>query len=332
MKGETVLESQDLLDAIDIVDYVSQFVDLEEKNGEYWGISPFTVPPERTPSFSVRRETGKFYDFSSGLGGNVITFAMKYHGVPYYRAAEILKNYAGISGDIKAPVRLQATRVAKRFGAPRPEKSCDSSTLPADYMERYEFDTAALKLWADEGIPYDIMRRFGVRYDSFSKRIVYPIRNAEGDIINVSGRTVEKDYKEKGLPKYTYYKPLGAVPAVYGLWENREAIRNANEVILFEGAKSVMLACSWGIENCAAALTSHLSPRQFKILVSFGVPVTVAFDAEIDPRKDENIKKLRHYLPVCRIKNCGNLLEAKDAPVDKGREVFETLYRQKERM
>jgi len=326
------LEAQDLLDAVDIVDYISQYVDLEEKNGEYWGISPFTVPPEHTPSFSVRRETGKFYDFSSGQGGNVITFVMKFHGVPYYRAAKILQEYAGLSGDITAPVRLQATRIAKRFSEPRPEKPCDSSTLPPDYMERYEWNEAALKLWADEGISYDVMRKFGVRYDRFSKRIVYPIRNVDGDIINVSGRTVDEDYKAKGLPKYTYYKPLGAVPAVYGLWENLEEIRKANEVILFEGAKSVMLAHTWGIKNCAAALTSHLSPRQFKILVQFGVPVTVAFDAEIDPRKDENIKRLKHYLPVYRIVNRGRLLEDKDAPVDKGKEVFEMLYNQKERL
>ncbi len=55
-----MLETEDLIEEIDIVDYISQFVELEEKGGEYWGLSPFKE--EKTPSFSVRRETGEFYD------------------------------------------------------------------------------------------------------------------------------------------------------------------------------------------------------------------------------------------------------------------------------
>ena len=71
------MELEEIIEMIDIVEYISQFVELEEKNGEWWGLSPFK--DENTPSFSVRKETNNFYDFSSGIGGNVFTFTKYYN-------------------------------------------------------------------------------------------------------------------------------------------------------------------------------------------------------------------------------------------------------------
>lgn len=66
------MDVNELLKSIDIVDLVSHYVDLEEKNGEYWGLSPFK--DEKTPSFSVRRETGRFYCFASGIAERLSHF------------------------------------------------------------------------------------------------------------------------------------------------------------------------------------------------------------------------------------------------------------------
>ena len=63
------MELNDLIQSVDIVEFISQFVDLEEKNGEYWGLSCFK--DEKTPSFSVRRDPPLFYDYSSGIGGDL---------------------------------------------------------------------------------------------------------------------------------------------------------------------------------------------------------------------------------------------------------------------
>ena len=57
------MELEELISSIDIVDFISQYVELEQKNDEFWGISPFKE--EKTPSFSVRREINQWYDFSS---------------------------------------------------------------------------------------------------------------------------------------------------------------------------------------------------------------------------------------------------------------------------
>lgn len=328
------MEVSDVIEAVDILEYISQFCELEEKqDGEYWGLSP--LKEEHTPSFSVNKEKQRFYDFASGKGGNVLDFVCLYNGCDFHKGLEILKKYANIIDDGKsaAPKRLKATSVAKRFrNNKKPEKETKFVVLPDDYMERYEFDRAKLSVWEDEGITQESMRRFEVMYDPFSDRIVYPIRNISGEIINVCGRTLDPEFKEKRLRKYTYFKPLGTLDTIYGLAENRAAIMEKREIILFEGAKSVMIADGWGIKNTAAILTSHLNAYQFKILIKLGVRVVFALDAEIDIREDTNIMRLLHYVPVEWVRNRRGLLLDKDAPVDRGEAVWNELYEGRERL
>ena len=152
-------------------------------------------------------------------------------------------------------------------------------------------------------------------------------------MVNIGGRTLDPDYKAKGLRKYTYFKPWGGVmPVIYGLWENREEILAKKEIILFEGAKSVLIADTWGIHNTAAIMTSHLAPFQFRILISLGVRIVFALDAEVDIRQDVNIKKLLPYAQVEWVRNFNDLLAPKDSPVDRGREVFDILYQERVRL
>lgn len=176
------------------------------------------------------------------------------------------------------------------------------------------------------------MRFFKVRFDPYSNRIVYPIKNIDGKIINVGGRTIDPEFKEKKLRKYTYFMPLGTLDTIYGLSDNKEEILKKREIILFEGAKSVMVAHGWGVRNTGAVLTSHLNPNQFQILIKLGVRVVFAFDADVDIRNDVNIKRLLPYAQVEWIRNKNGLLDDKDAPVDKGRDVFMKLYEERVRL
>lgn len=106
------MDLEELIDSIDIVEYISQFVELEEKNGEYWGLSPFS--DEKTPSFSIRRENNTFYCFSSGIGGNVFTFTKFYYQCDANKAVDILKKYAGCDGAEFVPRRRMAATIACR--------------------------------------------------------------------------------------------------------------------------------------------------------------------------------------------------------------------------
>ncbi len=296
------MEVSEIIESVDILEYISQFCDPQEKeDGEYWCLSP--LKDENTPSFSINKEIQRFYDFSSGQGGNVLDFIRAYYHCDFRKGLRILKDYAGIvdGKEAGAGKRLLATSVAKRFQyKPPKEKGSKVSVLPGDYMDRYERNEKKFAVWEREGITRESMERFQVRYDPFSDRLVYPVRDVDGNIISVCGRTLDPDFKAKKLRKYTYFQSLGTLDTIF--------------------------------RNCGAILTSHLNPRQFKILIKLGVKVSFALDAEIDIRQDTNIVKLRQYVPVYWVRNRRNLLEPKDSPVDKGPDVFRYLYQEKVRL
>lgn len=320
------MELSDLIDSVNIVEYISQFVEMEEKGGEWWGLSPFK--DEVTPSFSVRENPPCFYDFSSGKNGSLLNFIKCYNKCSFGEAVEILKKYVGCDGEIKPTKKLAAVEVAKKYkGRKKQAKVPQTKVLPDDYMLRYEKNSEKLAVWEAEGISKASLERFQVAYDSFSNRLVYPIRSVNGDIVNIGARTLDPNWKQKKLRKYSYlFSWEGGMNTVFGLAENKEEILKKKEIILFEGAKSVMIADSWGIKNTGAVLTSHLSSLQLKILAKLGVRVVFALDKEVIIRDDPNIAKLKRYVSTDYIWDRDNLLDEKDSPVDKGKEVFNRLY------
>lgn len=223
--------------------------------------------------------------------------------------------------------KLATVEVAKRFMPPKKvQKQSKSTVLPDDYMERYEKKPDKLAVWEREGISKGSLDKFEVYYDSFSDRLVYPIRNPDGKIVNVGGRTLDPAWKEKGLRKYTYFMAWGELKTIYGLAENMEGIREKGEIILFEGCKSVLLADTYGIHNTGAILTSHLNPNQMKLLVSLGCRVVFALDKDVCIRDDHNIKRLKQFVNVEYIWDKEDLLGDKDSPVDRGQDTWEKLY------
>lgn len=335
------MEVSEILEAVDIVDYIGQYCELEERSdGEYWGCSPFTE--ENTPSFSVNPNIGSgvFCDFSSGKSGNLISFVMAIDQCSMYSAVEKIRKYAGIVEEV-GEIGLQkyanrkpvAIKTIKKFRKSyKKTKPPEYRRLENNYMERFEHDTKKLQIWRDEGISDDVMKKFGVMYDRVADRIVFPIRSMDGSIVSVCGRTLDPDYKQKKLRKYTYYTSLGTLDLIYGIYENMRSIIEKREVILFEGAKSVMLADVFGWHNTGAILTSHLNENQMKVLIKLGCRVVFALDEDVDILKDENIQKLCRYVRVDFLKDTDGLLSEKMSPVDAGQEVFEELYKRRFRL
>lgn len=331
------MEASDIVAAVDMVEYLSQYMDFTQKGRELWANSCFTS--EKTPSFSLDPEKRYFYDFSAGFGGNLVDFVMAHDHVTVAQAINILKRYAHITEDSdgKPRQRLSMVSIARKYGrTTRPPPKCTAKILQDNYMERFDFNREKLKIWADEGISYDTMRKYDIRYDAFDDRIVYPVRNLDGKIFCVSGRTCDPDYKAKGIRKYTYTTSIGSLPALYGFWENRQAIIEKKEAIIFEGCKSVLKAVDFGYDNGVALLTSHLSPFQMEALIKiasfYSVHFVFALDSDVDITKDKNIIRLKTYAHVEWIKNKDNLLQEKDSPVDRGKEVFDRLYTMREKL
>ena len=320
------MELDELFNLVDIVEYISQFVELEEKGGEYWGLSPFT--DERTPSFSVRKDPPCWYDFSSGKSGSLMQFIKEYKHCSGSEAIEELKRFAGYDGGI--PVNRNKVSALSVYEEYKPkikhEKPEIRTELADDYMNRFEKREDKLSVWGKEGIAEQIMNDFQVRYDKVTNSIVYPIRNIDGKIVNIGARTLDPAWKEKGIRKYTYWYKWGSMRLLYGLYEAQEYIKKIGAVIVFEGVKSVLLARTWGINNTVALLTSHLNIWQMRILIKLGCRVVFALDKDVRIREDKNIQILKQYVDCEYIWDKNNLLDEKDSPVDKGSEVFIELY------
>lgn len=328
------MELLELVQSIDAVDFFSQYTELTQRGREWWGLTPFQ--DEKTPSFSVDPDRKIFYCFSTGCGGNALDFLQLYYHCTFKDAVKILENYCGIDAESLANnKRLAATKVCKRFkhkGVIN-DKSISSKVLPETYMDKY-IKHSHLDDWLNEGMSQDVLDKFQVRYDPLSNRIVYPIRNLVGEIVNVGGRTLEPNWKDKGLKKYCYYQSWGKISVIYGMYENIDSILESRNLILFEGCKSVLIANTWGIENCGAILTSHLGKGQMMTLLEFcsknRVSLTFALDKEINISNDKNIEKLKKYLNIYFLWDRDNLLpDPKMSPVDMGKEVFEKLLCQK---
>lgn len=322
------MELNDAIDGIDIVDFISQYVELSEKNGEFWGLSPFK--DEKTPSFSVSREKGRFYDFSSGLSGGVLVFTEKFFKCDYKKAIDILKDYLrDIGQDITFTKKMSAVTVCKKFkqkDVANLKGFLSGAAIPDDYMNKYEFSREKLSVWESEGISINTLEKFEVSYDKHSNRLVYPIRNCSGDIVNIGGRTLDPNYKDRGLKKYCYFFGWADGMNLIYNFHTLNSLNNIENVILFEGCKSVMLAYEWGIQNTGAILTSHLNIYQMKMLAKYGKTVVFALDKDVDIRNDKHIQSLKKYVNVEYIYDATSLLNEKDSPVDKGREVFLKLY------
>lgn len=329
-RRKTEVELKEIAEKIDIVDYIGQYVDLEFRNGDYFGLCPFHE--ENTPSFSIMPGSQKYYCFGCGAFGDVIDFAREYHHWSTARALYELKKVAGIS-DGETIIRLSATREAKKFISHKGHKTSQPHAILADdIMDKYERREDKLSVWTQEGISIEELDRFIVRYDAFANRLVHPIRLPDGRIFNIAGRTLDPDFKEKKIRKYTYYYKMGTLDTLFGLYENRDAILSSKEIILFEGAKSVMRAAGYGYKNTAAVLTSHLNPYQTRILISLGVRVVFSFDSDVDPREDAEVKKLKHFVPCEWVRNRDHLLDEKMSPVDAGKDIWESLYKRRMRI
>jgi len=321
------MDAAELISQVNIVEYISQYVDLEKKNDEWWGLSPFKV--EKTPSFSVREDPPFFYDYSAGVGGNVFKFIQLYFNCSSAEVFKRIKDYLGITDeDITYNKKLSAVSVSKKYSTKKPTtKKFSGTNLRPDCMRKYEKRDDKLQVWINEGISRETLDKFQVYYDPFSDRLVYPIYSIDGNIVNIGGRTLDPDFKEKNQRKYCYFYKWGTINTIYGLYENREAIEEKKEIILFEGCKSVLLADTWGIHNTGAILTSHLSESMITILAKFGYDVVFALDKDVDIRKDKNIQRLKRYVKVYYLYDSENVLDEKDSPVDKGKNEFQRIYK-----
>lgn len=316
---------QNLLDKADIVKYIQQYVALEFKEGEYWGLSPFKS--ERTPSFSVN-ESGVFYDFSTSKSGNILNFIQDYHKCDFRKAVKILKEFLNISEDVWETPRI-ITEIKHYKEKTKAKEDILRQEIDQSFINRCR--KAQIKEWVAEGISQEVMDIFNVRYNLDGQSIIFEVRDNDGKLVSLKSRTINPIWKELGLRKYTYTNSITSNDFFWGFYHNKDACVSSGEIVLVEGEKSVMKLMTWGINNCAAVCTSHLNDYQLKALIELGIDVVVAFDKNVhkEIRRNDMLLKLKRFCRVYTVIDKDNLLGEKDAPVDKGLDVWKRLYDRK---
>ena len=312
---------EDILNQVNIVEYIQQYTDLREESGELWGVCP--LHNENTPSFCVNENKQTFYCFGCNSGGSLINFIMEYDNCNCAEAIQKIKAFYNISDEEykNVPTIIKILRKFKKF---IPE---NKEVVRGELIEKH-FVSSDIKEWIAEGISQKVMNLFGVKYDKTENAIAFEVRDNDGKLIAFKERTLYSDYKERNIPKYTYTNAIGTTDFLWAFYLNKESCFEKKEIILVEGEKSVMKLVSWGINNCAAIGTSHINDEQLAFLIGLGLNVVVAIDKDKHKTmfKDEKWKKLRRYCKVYMLYDRKILLEEKDAPVDKGKDVWNQLY------
>lgn len=245
---------------------------------------------------------------------------------------KILKNYAKIEA-----IENTEKRVEMKF--------YDDRILNNFPFVRY-------KPWEDEGISVEVMKSHGIKYDPATEAILIPHYDINNNLVGIRSRTIVKEeevygkYRPSVLAGKMYNHPLGF--NLYGLNWNKENIKAAKTAIVFEGEKSVLKNASFfGAANdiSVAVCGSALIQYQVDLLLSLGVTeIAIAFDKQWKEKGDEEFKKwtgkLKEIDKKYRSKVMitfvfdkeGTNLGYKESPVDRGKEVFLKLFKERIRL
>lgn len=318
---------QEINASVDLLEYVSQSIEMEKRGRDYFGHCPLHV--DNTPSFSITPSKNSYYCFSCGRSGGIIGYLMDYEHLRFDDAVDKAAKLGNM--DLSKMCKSQTmTFLKKTKNIMREKEQVVHEVLSANELSKYSHEDVTE--WIDEGILQEVMDLFEVRINDRDNRIVYPVYDINGNLINIKGRTRYKNYKELRIPKYINYYPIGTMDYFQGLNITLPFIKDQNEMIIFESVKSVMKAYGWGYKNCASAEKHTITDEQLKLLVRLRVNIVFAFDSDIS-YSDKDIKKtidvLKRITNVYVIYDRKGLLggkDAKNAPVDLSREIWEQLY------
>lgn len=209
-----------------------------------------------------------------------------------------------------------------------PVEFAENKILKESILERYK--KIPFFGWLEEGICYRTQQEFGVGIDIQSDRVVFPVHDRYGNLIGVKGRYCGVDEEIEARYKYIYLVPCNKSVEFYNLHRALPYIREKKEVIVLEGAKSVMLLSTWGYKNAISIEGDSMTDAQINILKSLGLDVKLVFAWD----KDKSLEYVKgevqrvHGRQRYAIADINNLLSGTDSPIDRGRDVWETLYKE----
>lgn len=303
---------EDVRSLVDIIDIVSEHVELRRSGARYVGLCPFHE--ERTPSFSVDREKQLFHCFGCQAGGDVFSFVMQRTGAPFPQAVEELANRVGIDTsqfaaspeERKRQQRrrelLDVHRLVARFYVQVLRSAAGRGARTYLQRRRVSLETAErfglgyapsgdgfLKFLAKEGVDDALALEAGLLgegrdgrppYPRFRERLMFPIWDRGGRVIGFGGRLLEDRPR---APKYlnSPETPLFSKRrTVYGMHLASRAAKQTGELVIVEGYTDCLRLAQHGTDNVVASLGTAFTEHQARLLHGLAETALVAFDAD----------------------------------------------------
>lgn len=290
----------------DITEIASSYVNLKRHGRNMVGLCPFHG--EKTPSFNIYTESGSFYCFGCGAGGDVITFIMKIENLDYVEAVKFLAQRAGMEmpentyDDSLSKLRMriyEANREAARFFHATLLSQRGQSGL--NYLRGRALSDRTIRHFglgfADDDwnslcnhlknkgfSEYEIYsanlafkRKNGNGiYDRFVNRVMFPIIDLRGNVIAFGGRIMTDE-----KPKYLNTSDT----PVFKKSENLFSLNNAKSsgtrtLILCEGYMDVIALNQAGFTNAVATLGTALTNEQAVLMKRYADEVIICYDAD----------------------------------------------------
>ncbi len=300
----------------DIVALISEHVALKKSGRRWSGLCPFHA--EKSPSFSVNAEEGRYYCFGCRATGDAISFVRETQHLDFVEAVRVLADRAGL--------QLHEDASASRARRERQELLDVMSRAVAWYHERLLSDPAARvarDYLRSRGIAGELARRFqlgwapddwdaltrelslnerqlagtglgfvnkaGRRQDFLRARIIFPIFDASGHAIGVGGRILpaatspDSGSSTRVEAKYKN-SPETAIYSkrrtLYGLnWAKDDVVRSG-EIVVCEGYTDVIAFFGAGIERAVATCGTALGEDHFRTMRNFASRIVLAYDAD----------------------------------------------------
>jgi DNA primase len=304
--------------AVDVVEVIREYVHLQKSGKDFKACCPFHN--ERTPSFYVSPAKGIYKCFGCGKGGDSVNFIMEIEGVSYGEALKQLAEKYKIALPEEAYRKptdtemqeqnekdslLVALNYAKTFFQEQLLYTDEGKAIGVSYFKERGFNEKTIQKFelgyssaewdalfrnaTRKGYQAEILEKAGLviqkegkqeYYDRFRERVIFPIHNVSGRVIAFGGRTLKKD---KSIAKYinspetpVYNKST----VLYGLFQSKKAILNADECLLVEGYADVVSLHQAGIENVVASSGTSLTHEQVRLIRRFTNKITMLYDGD----------------------------------------------------
>ncbi len=307
---ETVIDQVRL--SIDIVDVVGDHVALTRRGKSFVGLCPFH--DDSTPSLNVSQEKQIYKCFACGAGGNSFTFLRDIENISFIEAVRQLADRAGIALPDAKPADPDQQEVfdqlylanelaVKYFHhlLTQDEKAADAMAylenrgINRDIIDAFSLGYAPdqwdgfLQVATRRKFSPQILERAGLVlanqkgsgfYDRFRNRITFPIHAATGRPVAFGARALDPNEQAKYInsPETPVYNKSATL---YGLWRNRDAIRDAGVALVVEGYMDLIALTQYGTENAVASSGTALTTDQARLLRRYTPKTILIFDGDI---------------------------------------------------